>query len=203
MTQSGQTSTTGAESRVPGQWWWWSQIPTPLRWLFAVISCLAVLLPLIVSIITIGATAIPSLLIIKNAVWPSGPPPQRSDLPPPPGQQPPARTIVPGVFEGYVYYEVGIDGRPTDDGQLKLGAGGAMPAFWDIHPGTKLKAISPVNIRANPNAYNGWDNSGFNQVVGVLRGGECVQVVQGELRRYPVRIAASGGFLPVIRVQCN
>jgi hypothetical protein len=136
----------------------------------------------------------------KNWVWPSPVPPQRSDLPPSPTQEPAARAIVPGVFEGYVYYEVGTDRKPTNDGQLKSASGAAMPNFWDIHTGYKLKAISPVNIRANPNP---WVNTGYNTVLGVLGGGECVQVVEGELRRYPVLTAASGGFLPMVRAVCD
>ena len=71
-----------------------------------------------------------------------------------------------------------------------------MPDFWDIRPGQMLKAVTPVNIRANPNPANDWKNSGFDTVLGVLSGGECVKVVDGDRRRYPVRVAASGGFLP-------
>jgi hypothetical protein len=63
--------------------------------------------------------------------------------------------------------------------------------------------ITPVNIRANPNPTNDWKNSGFDTVLGVLSGGECIKVVDGERRRYPVRLAASGGFLPMIRVTCD
>ncbi len=202
MTHTNGVDVVDADSGGPGQWWW-SQIPKPLRRIFAVVSCLAVLLPLTVSVINTGATLMPSFLWIKNLVWPSPPPPQPPNLPPAPDNQPPARPIMPGVFEGYVYYEVGTDGKPTNDGQLKPANGGTMPNFGAIHAGYKLKAISPVNIRANPNPFNGWSNSGFNTVLGILDGGDCVQVVEGALRAYPVKVAASGGFLPVIRATCN
>jgi hypothetical protein len=36
-----------------------------------------------------------------------------------------------------------------------------------------------------------------------LSGGECIKIVDGERRRYPVKVAASGGFLPMIRVTCD
>jgi hypothetical protein len=107
------------------------------------------------------------------------------------------------VFDGYVYYEVGTDGKPTNDGQLKPVSGNTMPPFWQIYVDTKLKALTPVNIRANPNPFNDWNNNGFNTVVGVLNGGDCVKVVQGDHRRVPVLYAASGGFLPIVRAACN
>lgn len=186
--------------------WWWSQIPAPLKSLVAILSFLAFVLPTAIFVINQGATLLPSVLVLKNALWPS-PPPPRADSPatarPAPVQQPSVRNVIIGVFEGYVYYEVGTDRKPTDDGQLKLANNGPMPDFWDIRPGHKFKAISPVNIRTNPNPANDWKNSGFDTVLGVLSGGECIKVVEGERRRYPVRIAASGGFLPMIRVTCD
>jgi hypothetical protein len=191
------------QARAGADQWWWSQIPKPLRLLFAIVSFLAAILPLIVVVVNYGASLAPQFLIMKNWVWRGALPAQKSELPPPPGQQPPVRPIVSGVFDGYVYYEVGTDGKPTGDGQLKPAGGGPMPAFWDIHVGYRLKAATAVNIRLNPNPYNGWDNSGFNTVVRILGGGECVQVIEGEVRRYPVQVAASGGFLPVVRATCS
>jgi hypothetical protein len=183
--------------------WWWSQIPKPLQRLLVIASSLFVFLSLLIKIINSLATLNPVFLEIKNWIWPSPVPPQAANLAPPPDSQPPVRTIVAGVFEGYVYYEVGRDGKPTSDGQLKPANGATMPQFSDIHPGYKLKTISPVNIRSNPNSYNGWDNTGFNTTVGVLSGGVCVKVVEGQARPYPVQVAASGGFLPIIRVSCQ
>lgn len=203
MTNADNTPTAATVNGAPNQWWWWSQIPRPLQKFVAIVSCLIVLFPLTVTLINMGATSFPSILAIKNSVWPSPPPPLRADIPPSPTQQPTPRPTEPGVFEGYVYYEVGKDGKPTNDGQLKPASGGAMPPFGAIHVGYKLKAISPVNIRANPNPYNNWNNTGFNTVLGILDGGQCVQVVEGALRTYPVTVAASGGFLPVIRAACN
>lgn len=185
--------------------WWWSLIPKPLKVLLAIISFLAFILPTTVVVVDQGAKLLPSLLKIKNVIWPSPVPPQKVEQAPSPTTvlQPAVRAVTPGVFEGYVYYEVGTDRKPTNDGQLKLPNSGSMPDFWDIRSGQKLKAITPVNIRANPNSANDWSNSGFDTVLGVLSSGECIKVVDGERRRYPVRVAASGGFLPMIRVTCD
>jgi hypothetical protein len=191
--------------------WWWSQIPGPLRTAAAILAFLAFALPLTLSVLDQASKLWPWALGLKTIVGLDPLPPQPHPQPTPtsaptptpsPVFEPPLRPVVPGVFEGYVYYEVGTDRNPTNDGQLKP-LSGPMPDFWNILPGQKFKAITPVNIRANPNETNGWDNSGFNTVVGILSGGECIKVADGERRRYPVRAAASGGFLPMIRVTCG
>jgi hypothetical protein len=117
--------------------WWWAQIPTSLKTLVAILSFLAFILPTTIVVINGGAKLLPSLLLLKNAIWPSPPPPKADSAPTltPTAQQPPVRNVAPGVFEGYVYYEVGTDRKPTDDGQLKPASNGPMLDFWDIRPG--------------------------------------------------------------------
>ncbi len=100
----------------------------------------------------------------------------------------------PTARDGFAYYEVSKAGRLTDDGQLAPHPRRPMPPFEQLKTGDILRANSRIYLRAGP--------SGDTQLVGVLQSGECIIVIEGQKTSYPVKDAASGGWLPIQRVSC-
>jgi hypothetical protein len=173
-----------AEGGPPGSWWW-AQVPRPFRKALIALFYIAAIFGALTAALSQGAKVWPAWKEAKNAIWPEALPSKKTETPSSEPihmavREPPAAVIRPGVFEGYVYYEASKDGKLTDDGQLQPLNTKKMPDFWEIKVGDKFKVVSPVFVRANPNNFNEWNNTGFNTRLATLSTGDCVQVVLGE-----------------------
>jgi hypothetical protein len=199
-------NTAAPENHDPTRTFWWDQIPNGLRKLIKFIAALTFLFTSIGALFAAIVGAKDGWgkvqLMISNAFTQEQLPPRSPTPPGTTSREPPSPQIVQGAFEGYVYYEVSRDGKPTSDGRLVPIGTSTMPNFEGIKVGDRFRILDAINVRANPNPNNDWNNSGYFTQVGTLGSKQCVQVVDGERRKYQVQIARSGGWLPIVAIAC-
>jgi hypothetical protein len=96
---------------------------------------------------------------------------------------------------GYVYYEVKENRGLTAAGQLFLLSDSKQGLYRDIHKGDRLIANSEVNFHMGPFST---DASMY-----LLKGGECVIVLEEPKNKISVEKALSGGYLKVATTACG
>ncbi|MBX3530427.1 MAG: hypothetical protein KF849_07455 [Rhizobiaceae bacterium] len=163
-------------------------------------------------------SALDALTVLVNRVFPTLPEEKPIELPAPPskaeyeeagleleepGNGPTDKGGVlefpfyPAFDDGYAYFEVGNDGKVTDQGRLGLpNELMPLPDFLALSKGTVLRAYGHVRVRIEPAAGT--------RKIDTIRAGECVSVVDGAQRQNAIRTktARSGGWLRVAHSEC-
>jgi hypothetical protein len=96
---------------------------------------------------------------------------------------------------GYVYYEVKENRGLTNDGQLFLLSDSKQGLYQDIRKGDRLIANSEVNFHMRPSLKD--------PLMYILKGGECVIVLEDPSNPVNVKNALSGGYLKVATTACG
>lgn len=103
---------------------------------------------------------------------------------------------------GWVYYEVGRDGHPTEDGQLEpVPSVRPMPKFLEIKRDQVLRAISAIRLRNIPPDT---EADLAKAPAAILKTGTCVATLEPADPRQEVDVqkALSGGWLRVSTRPC-
>jgi len=98
--------------------------------------------------------------------------------------------------EGYVYYEVGLDGELTSYGQLRVFPTNDLPPFESLDKGVILQAKSEVYLRPTPSTQKD-----FIRVFGEEQCFKITEVAR-ELSGAELGAAQSGGWIGVVETKC-
>lgn len=98
-----------------------------------------------------------------------------------------------GPANYFAYYEIGQDGRPTSDGDLRLEEREqGLPTYEDVKDGTILEVMTGKNLYLEP------ERSSKSVAVDP---GTCLEVLS-HAKPFKPEFAASGGWFEVRRVSC-
>lgn len=98
--------------------------------------------------------------------------------------------------QGYLYYEVGSNGKRTGFGELTLANSKTAPEFEQLTTGQLLKATGKVYLRPEPTK-----SKPFTRVLGI---GQCFLILEKtrEIKGESLGNASSGGWLHVEEAYC-